>query len=112
MTLPTRMNLHRGGEKVILKRAFADSLPASVIQRPKSGMRVPVHFWFQGELKRYARSVLCPKALRAAGIFQPQRVKQLLDYNTEEGPGRYGIRLWMLLTFEIWRRLVLEREAV
>jgi len=50
--------------------------------------------------------------LRAAGIFQPQRVKQLQDYKTEEGPGRYGLRLWVLLTFEIWRRLVLERETL
>ncbi len=112
MQLPPRLKLSRGVEKVILKRAFASRLPASVIERPKSGMRVPVHFWFQGEMRRYARSILSSKAVRAAGIFQPQRVKQLLDYSTEEGPGRYGLRLWMLLTFELWRRIVIEREAV
>ena len=49
--------------------------------------------------------------MRAVGIFNPQRVKQLLDYNTEEGPGRYGLRLWMLLTLEIWRRIVIEGET-
>jgi asparagine synthase (glutamine-hydrolysing) len=112
MQLPPRLKLSRGVEKVILKRAFASRLPESVIERPKSGMRVPVHFWFQGEMRRYARSILSSKAIRAAGIFQPQRVKQLLDYSTEEGPGRYGLRLWMLLTFELWRRIVIEREAV
>lgn len=112
MQLPPRLKLAGGVEKVILKRAFADRLPASVIERPKSGMRVPVHFWFQGEMRRYARSILSSKAIRAAGIFQPQRVKQLLDYSTEEGPGRYGLRLWMLLTFELWRRIVIEREPV
>lgn len=46
------------------------------------------------------------------GIFNPERVKRLPDYNTGEGPGRYGLRLWMLLTFEIWRRLVIEGESV
>ena len=112
MQLPPTLKLNAGVEKVILKQAFASRLPRSVIERPKSGMRVPVHFWFQGELRRYARAVLSPKALREGGIFQPRRVKQLLDYSTEEGPGRYGLRLWMLLTFELWRRLVVEREAV
>lgn len=112
MRLPPQWKLHRGVEKIVLKRAYENHLPSSVIQRPKSGMRVPVHFWFRGELKRYARKVLSPRALRSAGIFQPDRVKQLLNYDTVEGPGRYGLRLWMLLTFEIWRRIVIEREAV
>ncbi len=29
-------------------------------------------------------------------------------YDIAEGSGRYGMRLWMLMTFEIWRRLVVE----
>jgi len=75
-------------------------------------MRVPVHFWFQGELKRYAKKILGRRELESAGIFDPERVARLLSYDTEEGPGRYGIRLWMLLSFEIWRRIVIEGESV
>lgn len=100
--LPTRLKLQRGVEKVILKRAFAGRLPQEVIDRPKAGMRVPVYFWMQREMHRLARKVLSPKRIKADGIFRPERVKQLLDYKTEEGPGRYGMRLWMLLTFHIW----------
>jgi asparagine synthase (glutamine-hydrolysing) len=87
-------------------------LPASVIDRPKSGMRVPVHFWLKGEMKRYARKILSRRELRRAGIFRPERVKQLLRYDIEEGRGRYGLKLWMLLTFEIWRRIVIEGEPL
>ena len=50
--MPPRMKLHRGVEKVILKRAYQDELPQEVIDRPKSGMRVPVHYWFQSEIRR------------------------------------------------------------
>ncbi|MEE8301703.1 MAG: asparagine synthase-related protein [Candidatus Tectomicrobia bacterium] len=110
--LPPRLKLAAGAEKIVLKHAYANALPASVIARPKSGMRVPVHFWFRGEMKRYARHILHPRRLRQAGIFRPERVRQLLKYDIEEGSGRYGLRLWMLLTFEIWRRLVVEREPV
>jgi asparagine synthase (glutamine-hydrolysing) len=108
--MPPRMKLRSGIEKYVLKRAYEHALPASVIERPKSGMRVPVHYWFQKELRRYAASILSKKNIRQAGIFDPDRVSQLLRYETEEGPGRYGLRLWMLLTFEIWRRMVIEGE--
>jgi asparagine synthase (glutamine-hydrolysing) len=110
--MPGTMKVRGGIEKWVIKRAYEDLLPASVIERPKSGMRVPVHFWFRREMKRYARKILSPKNVRRVGIFDPDRVKQLLDYNITEGQGRYGLRLWMLITFEMWRRIVIEGEAV
>ncbi|MCR9145434.1 MAG: asparagine synthase-related protein [bacterium] len=112
MALPPHLLLHRGVEKIVLKRAFENDLPREIIERPKSGMRVPVYFWFQGELKRFAKKILHPREIRRAGIFNEHRVKQLLKYDIEEGAGRFGIRLWMLLTFEIWRRTVVEREGL
>lgn len=45
-------------------------------------------------------------------IDDPERVKQLLSYDIEEGRGRYGLRLWMLITFELWRRIVVDGEPV
>jgi len=53
--------------------------------------------------KRHAREILNLGQLKREGILDPQRVKQLLSYDTEEGPGRYGLRLWMLITFRIWK---------
>ena len=110
--MPPNMKIRAGIEKVVIKEAYKHLLPEEIIQRPKSGMRVPVHFWFKGELQKYARSILSPRQIKKAGIFNPERVEQLLNYNISEGPGRYGIRLWMLLTFEIWRRLVIESETL
>jgi asparagine synthase (glutamine-hydrolysing) len=110
--MPPRLKLADGVEKVIFKRCYRNDLPSRIIERPKSGMRVPVYFWFQKEMKKYARHLLSPKNIRKAGIFNPERVRQLLDYSTVEGPGRYGMRLWMLVTFEVWRRIVVEGEPV
>jgi asparagine synthase (glutamine-hydrolysing) len=110
-TLPGHLKLAGGVEKVILKRAYEADLPADVIARPKSGMRVPVHWWFMDELRDVAQDILSPRSLKQSGIFNPERVQQLLDYNTVEGPGRYGLRLWMLITFELWRRIVVDGES-
>lgn len=111
-SLPPKLKVSGGLEKIILKEVYKNRLPKEVIFRPKSGMRVPVHFWLQKEMKSYARKILSPKNLKKTEIFNPSRVKQLLDYNIEEGPGRYGLKLWMLITFEIWRRIVIEKESV
>jgi asparagine synthase (glutamine-hydrolysing) len=110
--MPAGLKLARGIEKIVLKRAYEGDIPAEVIARPKSGMRVPVHYWFQKEMKRYAKKILSRKAVRSVGIFNEKRVQQLLDYDIEGAPGRYGLRLWMLITFEIWRRIVVDGEAV
>ena len=110
-SMPGQLKLRGGIEKIALKRAYVDRLPPEIIARPKSGMRVPVHHWFQDELRRTARRVLSKRRVKRAGIFNPERVEQLLQYNISQGPGRYGLRLWMLLTFEIWRQMVIEGEA-
>ena len=110
--MPPTLKLKGGIEKRVIKEAYAGEVPDSIIRRPKSGMRVPVRFWFQSEMKRYAKKILSPRELRRAGLFDERRVKQLLDYDVENGPGRFGLRLWMLVTFEIWRRIVVENEPV
>jgi asparagine synthase (glutamine-hydrolysing) len=79
---------------------------------PKNIPMMLGHFWFQGELRRYARSILSPRAVRRAAVFDPAVVKNLLAYNLETRNGRYGLRLWMLLTFEIWRRIVVAGETI
>ena len=62
-------------------------------------------------MRRYARRILHPREVGRVGLFNPRRVKQLLNYEIEEGRGRYGLRLWMLITFELWRRIVVEGES-
>jgi asparagine synthase (glutamine-hydrolysing) len=108
MAMPAHLKVSKAVEKVVLKMAFGDQVPRAIVDRKKSGMRVPVHQWFKGPMKRYARKLLSPRALKRDGLFRPERVKQWLDYDIAEGSGRYGLRLWMLVTFETWRRVLLE----
>ena len=105
--LPGHLKLDHGVEKVVLKKAFADALPLAILDRPKSGMRVPVHEWFRTELRGYARRILNRRRLKADGIFRPEAVRRLLNYDNDYGAGRFGLRLWMLVTFHIWKDQVL-----
>ncbi|MCP4440131.1 MAG: hypothetical protein GY810_14405 [Aureispira sp.] len=112
MQMPSNLKLHGGIEKYILKQAFANDIPQPIIDRPKSGMRVPVRYWFQGEMKRYARKLLNKKSLKQAGIFNPEAVSEILKYSKVKGFKRHGLLIWMMMTFEIWRKLFIEKEPL
>jgi hypothetical protein len=75
-------------------------------------MRVPVRYWFQKEMKRYKKRVLHPKNIAQAGIFNPETVKLLLKYSNDKGLERQGLLTWMLMTFEIWRQIFIEKQPL
>ncbi|HEC84858.1 MAG: hypothetical protein DRR08_05075 [Candidatus Parabeggiatoa sp. nov. 2] len=108
--IPSTLKLAGGDDKVIMKRAFKSQLPRRIITRPKVGMRVPVHFWFQNEMKSYMQHIFSRNAINRAGIFNYERIQKLMEYDIGEAQPRYGLKLWMLLTFEMWRRRVIENE--
>ncbi len=109
MACPPRLKLNGNIEKGILKAAMADLLPAAIINRPKSGMMVPVRFWMQGEMRRYARRLLSKKNLKRIGFFNVDYVRKILDYDKSEIWGnRHGLKLWMLMTFMLWYEQMVE----
>jgi len=90
-------------EKAVLKRAVADLLPEAIINRPKSGMLVPVQSWFRKEMKGFARSYLLDRRARTRPYLNQALVREWLDYQGCTFP-RHGVKLWLLLTLELWLR--------
>jgi asparagine synthase (glutamine-hydrolysing) len=109
MACPPWMKLNGNVEKSVLKRAVLDITPHEIVARPKSGMMVPVRFWLQGEMKRYAKRALSKKQLKKVGLFDPDYVSKILKYDKTEVQGaRHGLKLWMLITFMLWHDRMLE----
>jgi len=100
--IPPEHKLAGTVEKAVLKAAVADLLPPEVVHRPKSGMLVPVQAWFQDELRPYARAMLLARDARTRPYLDPRTVKSWLD--TPAVPRR-GVKLWLLLTLEVWLRV-------
>lgn len=112
MACPPHLKLKGNIEKGVLKDAVQDILPDPIVHRPKSGMMVPVRFWLQKEMRRYARRVLSPRNLKRVGFFNPDYVKKLLRYDkTEIQSQRHGLKLWMLITFMLWHEQMAEGKT-
>ncbi len=112
MACPPTLKLSGNIEKGILKTAVKDIVPSPIVTRPKSGMMVPVRFWLRGEMKRYANRVLSEKNIKRQGFFNVDYVKNLLKYGSGEPlqSNRYGLKLWMLITFMIWYEQMVENK--
>lgn len=101
MTVPPEYKLSGVVEKAVLKQAVANILPAEILERPKSGMMVPVHLGFKKFWQRQARDLLLSKKAAIAPYFERDSIVQWLDYQGDTW-GRYGAKLWLLASLEIW----------
>ncbi|QXE34985.1 asparagine synthase C-terminal domain-containing protein [Streptomyces sp. GMY02] len=100
---PPRWKLNGAVEKWVLKEAVRDLLPGTVVDRPKSGMRVPVQQWLGGPLRELAGDLLLGREARARGLFRPDTVRAWMRGEGALLP-RQGGKLWLVLTLELWLR--------
>jgi asparagine synthase (glutamine-hydrolysing) len=103
---PAQLKLKGSVEKYLLKRAVEDVLPREIIERPKSGMLVPVEGWFQGPLLPEARSRLLD-GLGRWELFDRAWLERLLSGKLGGLRPRHGVKIWLLITLEAWLRKVL-----
>jgi len=97
-TIPAAQKRRRSEGKRVLKRAFAETLPESVLQREKSGFSVPVDEWFRGELKSFAGDRLARLGWRDR--FDADGIDRLWEAHLDGTD--YGFRLWDLVVLEEW----------
>jgi asparagine synthase (glutamine-hydrolysing) len=99
------MRLRGSVEKYLLKCAVANLLPRSVLERPKSGMLVPVEAWFRGPLQSHARERLLDGFTRW-NLFEREYLERLLAGKLPGLRPRHGAKIWLLVTLEAWLRMV------
>jgi asparagine synthase (glutamine-hydrolysing) len=109
--LPPDMKLRRLTRKYILKKSMEGTLPKEVIWRPKAGFGAPIRAWLAKDLRPLVDDVLSPASVKARGLFDPAEVQRLLRAN-QEGTEDNALRIWELLTLELWQQTFLDRPLV
>jgi asparagine synthase (glutamine-hydrolysing) len=101
MAIPPAYKLSGVQEKAVLKQAVTDLLPSTIINRPKSGMMVPVQLGFRKYWQRQSRSTLLNRRALIAPYIDRDLIKKWLNFQGDVW-GRYGVKLWLLVSLEIW----------
>ena len=107
--LPGHLKLRHGKGKRILKEAFADLVPAEIVNRRKKGFALPTGRWLAGRLHGFARDLLLSPEARGRGLFQAAAVEALLDRH--RAGEDHGERLWNLMVLETWFREMIDGRA-
>jgi asparagine synthase (glutamine-hydrolysing) len=101
LTIPPAYKLSGATEKAVLKAAVQDVLPEAILARPKSGMMVPVQYWFRKLWPQQARVLLLHRKARVREFLNANVIDDWLHYRGDTW-SRYGVKLWLLVSLELW----------
>jgi asparagine synthase (glutamine-hydrolysing) len=103
--VPSRLKLHDGQTKILLRRVSERRLPKEILSRPKRGFAPPVSRWLREDLRDMSRDLLLDPRSLSGELFDRRAVASLLD---DHGSGRLdaGWAIWTLLMLEVWGRQV------
>ncbi|MBF0348232.1 MAG: asparagine synthase (glutamine-hydrolyzing) [Magnetococcales bacterium] len=99
--LPTRIKLHDGKTKAVMRQAFQGELAQPIRdRRDKLGFPTPTSQWFSGPLRDFVWETLNSVESRQRGIFTSEALRQA----TEQQQGDFDRSLWGMLNLELWHR--------
>lgn len=101
--IPPELKLMGTVEKWILKEAVRDLLPPLIVDRPKSGMQMPLDDWLTGSLGRAVRDYVLTPTSETYGLFQLGTLKSWLRGEHDLWQ-RQASKLWLILSLELWLR--------
>ena len=102
-TLPDVCRVRGSRTKWILREAGKKIIPASILERPKVGFRVPVNEWFRGEMRDFLLDHLQSQNSLIQVYFDQKALYQIVADHLH-GRQNHEKLLWSLLNLEIWHR--------
>ncbi len=101
--VPAEYKLHGTTRKFILKRCLEDLLPKQILYRKKAGFSAPVRAWLLRDLREMVDDLLSAETLKKRGYFDPAEVQRLIQQH-RAGREDNALKIYQLLTFELWCR--------
>lgn len=101
--LPVRYKLRGRQGKYLLRKAFADKLPAAVLAHGKQGFGIPVGAWLRGPLEGWLRELLLAPEAPLSGWFERDALAGLIAQHQARKQD-HGKRLWALACLALWKR--------
>jgi len=106
-TVPADVKFKDGRMKFMLKNAYADVLPGTLMRRrDKMGFPVPLNEWLGNELNDFVNDLFHSRSARGRPFLNPDAVLAAVA-----DAGRFSRKVWGLLCLELWQRQFHDRAA-
>ena len=100
--VPDEFKIRNNEKKWLLKEIVHEYVPKTLLDRPKMGFAIPIENWLNNELKPLVTFYLSEQRIKQGGFFHWSEVAFLTN-SFFNGRKEFGVKLWYLLTFEMWR---------
>ncbi len=98
-TLPNRLKLQGSDKKHILKQAFRDVLPDSILYRRKKGFSVPLAHYLRHELRDFVQAeIFTPRT----DTYYDSEYLRAMWARHQKGVADYSRLIWSILMFNLW----------
>jgi asparagine synthase (glutamine-hydrolysing) len=103
--IPAKLKLHGWTRKYIFKKAMSSDgeLPKEIIWRKKAGFGAPVRAWVMKDLNEMIHDLLSEENIKRRGLFDHREVQRIIREN-QSGREDNHLKIWQLLTLELWQR--------
>jgi asparagine synthase (glutamine-hydrolysing) len=100
-SFPDSLKLRGVETKAVLRAAFRDIVPASILRRRKMGFGVPLGAWFRSRMRPLVEDLLVSGS---SPLFEEIHRHEVLRFVNEhmEGTRDHGQKLFCLLTLSLW----------
>ena len=102
-SIPSTLKMRFGSLKWLLREAYRDTLPTSILDRKKHGFGVPMAKWWSGPLKVMVDDLLLASTARCHDYLRADAIRALLTEH-RSGQRDHGQRIFLLLQLELWLR--------
>jgi asparagine synthase (glutamine-hydrolysing) len=107
LRVPMPVKMRGGRGKYLLRTAFSDLLPESVLKRPKRPFSTPTQTWLRDPLRPFVENLLSEKAIGAGGLLNGKAVQQVLQ-RFMAGEDTAAFKVWALLNLQAWQQVALQ----
>jgi asparagine synthase (glutamine-hydrolysing) len=107
--LPANLKMKGLTRKYVLKKAVESVLPHEVVWRKKAGFAAPIRSWLRNDLREMTGDLLSEDSVRRRGLFEHGEVRRVLDA-FYQGREDNSLKIWQLLTLEIWQRTFIDAK--
>ena len=113
LTVPNRMKIDLRSQKIVLREALRPFLPDRVSQRGKAIQRAKRTTELSDVLDGMAGDLLSKEQVRARGLIDPAYVSKIRR-RPQNGiyAGDQLLRLWMLISAELWCRTFIDERGL
>jgi asparagine synthase (glutamine-hydrolysing) len=90
--------------KYILKEIAKGYLPKDIVERKKQGFPLPLDLWFRVDFLEKSQNLLLTKDSKIRSVIKQEKLKEWIRNNIKGEDRKFGQKLWMLVSLELWLR--------